>query len=197
MGSSLTANLQLFKATPGTSEPLRAGADVNSNWDKVDAAIGAPYSDVTQAAASNTASEISMISYLIQPAIPGTIWKMEMCGVYSHSATPTTLTGRVKLGGVTLGAWQITTPASALSSRGWKTEVMMACLTTGVTGTWKTSASGMAVVNTTVTPLLIDGGGTVDTTISKILEFSFQWGAANASNIATLDAGYIRRMTNA
>jgi len=36
MSSTLTSELDLYKAVPGTAEPFRT-TDINGNWDKVDA----------------------------------------------------------------------------------------------------------------------------------------------------------------
>lgn len=36
MSSTLTSELDLYKAVPGTAEPFRT-TDINANWDKVDA----------------------------------------------------------------------------------------------------------------------------------------------------------------
>ncbi len=41
MSSTLTPNLDLYKAIPGTAEPFRT-TDINSNWDKVDAFVVQP-----------------------------------------------------------------------------------------------------------------------------------------------------------
>lgn len=196
MGSTTTTNLALFKATPGTAEPFRRGQDVNANWDKVDAAIGAPYSDVTVVNVNNTAGETQVLATLIGPAQQGSIWKMEACGVFGHQAVGTTITFRVKIGGQT-ASWVVTTPASALSGRIWKLDATLYCLTTGVSGTWKISGLGVATVNATDTPALISANVTKDTTVQQTFELTAQWGTANAANVLSCDAGYIKRLTNA
>jgi hypothetical protein len=54
MSSTLTSELDLYKAVPGTAEPFRT-TDINANWDKVDAfAI-----DVLAKIATPTASTIN------------------------------------------------------------------------------------------------------------------------------------------
>jgi hypothetical protein len=197
MGSTTTPNLGLFKATIGTAEPFRGGADVNANMDKLDAAIGAPYSDVTAVNVNNTASETQLMGTLIGgPANQGSIWKMEANGVFAHQAVGTTITFRIKIGGQT-ASWVVTTPASALSGRIWKVDATLYCLTTGVSGTWKISGLGVATVNATDTPALISATVTKDTTVQQTFEITAQWGTANAANTLSCDAGYIRRITNA
>jgi hypothetical protein len=197
MSSTSTVNLQLFKATPGSLEPFRT-SDVNSNMDKIDAAIGLPYTDFTQASASNTASEVSAFLPLlaIGAAQQGSAWNIKAAGVFAHSATSTTLTWRFKLGGTTFATVAITTPASALSNRPWNLDLNLMCLTTGTSGTWKVWGNFYAKINTTDTLVIVDGGGTKDTTVAQNPEVTIQWTAANAANIATLDAGYVKRITN-
>jgi hypothetical protein len=196
MSSSLTTNLQLFKATPGTAEKFRT-TDVNGNWDKVDSAIGAAYTDVTAGTANNNATEISVFSGSVGPAIQGSAWDMRLCGIFAHSSTATTLTFRLKLGGSTVATWVVTTPASALSGRNWRIDAQLYCLTTGGSGTWKLSALCVATVNATDTPVIAAGNATKDTTVPQGLELTVQWGAANAANTFSCEAGYIRRVTNA
>jgi hypothetical protein len=165
--------------------------------DKIDAAIGAPYVDVTPSTDNNNASEVQLMATLIGgPALQGSIWKMELCGTFGHQAVGTTITFRIKLGGQT-ATWLITTPASALSARNWKLDATIYCLTTGASGTWKISGLGMATVNTTDTPTIIAATVTKDTTPQQTLELTAQWGTANAANVLTCDAGYIKRITNA
>jgi hypothetical protein len=197
MASTTTTNLQLFKATPGTAEDFRRGQDVNANWDKVDSAIGLPYSDVVQSTVGNTTSEGQLMAAGIgAPALQGSAWEMEACGGFAHSATSTTLTIRAKLGGAAF-TWVITTPASALSNRLWRLNTKVYCLTTGPSGTWKLSGLGVATVNTVDTPTLLSTTVTKDTSTLQTLEITAQWGAANAANTISCDAGYIKRLTNA
>jgi hypothetical protein len=54
MSSTLTTELDLYKAVPGTAEPFRT-TDINGNWDKVDAFAA----DVLAKIAAPTASIIN------------------------------------------------------------------------------------------------------------------------------------------
>ncbi len=192
-----TQNLGLYKANPGTNEPFRT-TDVNANWDKVDAALLAPYTDFTANNCNNTATETVVMSGPIPAgAVQGTTWKMELGGVYGHSATSTTLTIRFKLGGTTFSTVTITTPASALSGKAWRAEVMLMCLTNGPTGTWKFTGLAFATINVTDTPFILSNTLTKDTTAQQNLDVTMQWGAANAANVAQTDAGIVYRVTNA
>jgi hypothetical protein len=196
MSSTLTTNLQLFKPTPGTGEKFRP-SDVNDNSDKIDAAIGAPYVDVSQGTAGNTTTETSVFSNSIGPGIQGSTWKFEVFGQYAHSASATTLTIRVKIGGSTVSFITINTPASALSGKPWGIDGTVMILTTGGSGTFRYFGKGFATVNVTDTLFLMQGSTTKDTTTSQALSVTMQWGAANVANVATLDGGFIRRVTNA
>jgi len=197
MSSTSTVNLQLFKATPGSGEQFRT-SDVNSNMDKLDAAIGLPYTDFTQASANNTTSETSAFLPLsaVGAAQQGSVWNIRAAGLYSHSSTSTVLTWRFKLGGTTFATITVTTPASALSNRPWNLDLNLMCLTTGVSGTWKVWGNFYAKINATDTLVIVDGSGIKDTTVAQSPEVTIQWTAANVANIATLDAGYVKRITN-
>lgn len=196
MSSSQTPILQLFKATPGTAETWRT-SDVNSNWDKVDAVMDGKSVDVSPSTIANSTTETTMFSGFVKIALQGTVCRLIMAGTFGHSATSTTLTIRVKLGGTTLITHVITTPASALSARPFRHEAELFCMTSGPTGTWKPSSLLTARVNATDTPFVESPAAvTKDTTLTQNLDVTFQWGAANAANTATLDAGFVHRITN-
>lgn len=199
MSSTNTTNLALFKATPGTAEPFRT-SDVNSNWDKIDAALGQRTVDFATSTISNSVAETTLFTGSV-PANPvqGSAWKAVFFGTYDNSAVSATLTFRFKLGGTTVATMAITTPASALTNKPWRFELEFVATTLGVTGTWRTSGQGTAVVNTTVTAFLdIPTAATIlNTTTAQALLITAQWGTAAAANTARCDAGFIYRITNA
>lgn len=196
MASTVTNNLGLFKATPNTAETFRT-SDVNSNWDKVDAAVGLPYVDFTPFTINNSALELGLMTSPIGPALQGSAWKLVASGTFGHTSSATTLTLRIRVGGTTVVTTTITTPASALAGRVWRIDAELVCLTTGGSGTWKISGVTFATVNTTDTPFIYSPSAfTKDTTIAQDFAISAQWGTANASNTIVIDAGMIYRVTN-
>lgn len=191
-----TANLGLYKPNPGTAETFRS-TDFNSNMDKIDAAMGLPYVDFTPTTVNTSTVETQVMGTTVPPPLQGTAWKLTVAGTFGHTATPTTLTLRVKLGGTTVSTMTITTPASALSGKAWRIDAELTTLTLGGSGTWKLSGLGFATVNTTDTPFLMSPAAvTKDTTISNTFEVTAQWAASNVANTITADAGQIYRITN-
>lgn len=196
MSSTVTNNLGLFKATPGSAEPFRT-TDYNASMDKIDKAIGLPYVDFTAFTLNNATTEQQLMGAPIGPALQGSAWKMTASGTFGHTAVSTTLTLRIRFGGTTVVTTVITTPASALAGRVWRVDCELICLTTGGSGTWKISGVTFATVNTTDTPFIYSPTPfTKDTTVAQTLEISAQWGAASASNTIVIDAGMIWRITN-
>jgi hypothetical protein len=192
-----TANLQLFKANPGTGEAFRT-SDVNSNWDKVDAALLPPPVDVVQATVNNTATETTVFTGQIGgPALQGSAWELDLGGIYANAASATTITIRIKLGGGTVATYTINTPASAFSNKAWRVSGKLYTVTTGAGGTWKLTGWAMATIGTTETPAMVTGTGTANTASPQNVDVTAQWGSANASNTFSCDAGIIRRLTNA
>jgi hypothetical protein len=196
MSSTLTTNLQLFKATPGTSEPFRT-ADVNANWNAIDAVLLPPTVDVSAANVNNTTTETIIYTSPVGPARQGSAWELDLGGIFAHSATATTITIRVKLAGVTIGTWVINTPASALSAKPWRLNAKLFTLTTGGSGNWKFIGTGLATIGTTDTPASLASINAVNTAVPQNIDVTAQWGAANAANLFSCDAGITRRLTNA
>lgn len=196
MASTNTPNLGLYKATPGTDEPFRT-TDVNANMDKLDAAISAPYIDFVPSVLNTSITETQLIGVLVGPPQQGSFWKISAAGFYGHTATPTTLNLRVRLDHSLVAAMTITTPASALSGKGWRIDGELTNLTLGVSGLWKFAGLGFATVNTTDTPTLMSPAPFIkDTAGVNLFEITAQWGASNVANSVTIDAGQIYRVTN-
>jgi hypothetical protein len=196
MSSSQTAVIQLFKATPGTAETWRT-SDVNANWDKIDSAIGQKFVDVTAGTANNTTTETTVAAGNAGPATQGSAYRIVGLGTFGHTSSATTLTFRIKFGGSTIITFTVNTPASALASRPFRFEIELFCLTSGVSGTWKMGGVLHARVGSTDTPFVESPASfTLNTTFMQNLDVTLQWGAANAANVASLDAIIIHRLTN-
>lgn len=192
-----TTNLQLFRANPGTGETFRP-SDVNSNWDKIDAVLPAPSVDVLQATVNNTATETMVFTGQIGgPALQGSVWELDLAGIFANVASSTTITIRVKLNGTTIATYVITTSASAFSGKSWRLNGKLYTVTTGVSGIWRLSAWGIATIGTTETPASVAGTATVNTTPVQNLDVTAQWGVANAANTFSCEVGIVRRLTNA
>lgn len=197
MSSANTPNLGLFKATPGTAERFRT-ADVNSNMDKIDAAIGPTSIDITPSSFNNSTGETSLFTGQVGISLQASVYRVVAVGTYGHTSSATTLTVRLKHGGTTIITYTINTPASALSGRPFRIEAELFCLTSGATGTWKMGGVMVARVNTTDTPFVESPASYVkDTTILQGFDITFQWGAANAANTVSVDSAIIHRLSNA
>jgi len=208
MASTLTTILSLFKPTPGTKEPFRT-SDVNSNWDKIDAAIGRKVVKITNSTVANSTSEGAVVDGYTITANTATVnqaHKMVLFGTFGNVVTATpTITFRLRLGGTggtQLGAnIVVTTNAAAQTNQAWRAEVELVYVTIGATGTVHASLKldinlGNATIVSTSHLTTTSAPVTVDTTVDKEITVSAQWSAANASNTISGRSGYAYRVTN-
>lgn len=210
MASTLTTVLSLFKPTPGTKEPFRT-SDVNSNWDKLDAAIGRKVTKATVNTVVNSTSEALLLdsgTYTIAANTPtvNQVHKMVIFGTFGNVVTATpTITFRLRLGGLAgtqLGASiVVTTNAAAQTNQAWRAEVELVYVTLGATGTVNASFKldinlGNATVVSTSHLTTTSSPVTIDTTADKDLTLTAQWSAANAANTISGRSGYAYRVTN-
>jgi hypothetical protein len=201
MASTTTTNLGLWKPTPGTKEPWST-SQLNSNYDKLDAAIGARLTKITTTTIQNTTTEGNLWGANISGAIQGSIWKLVAFGTFdaANIAVTGTLTWRVKIGLTTMTTYTITLPnTTAQSNQPWQIEADIECMTTGAAGTWRNRMFG-AVSNNNVDGLVNrvpSGTTTKDTTVAQLFEVTGTWSVANAGHILRCDAGYLYRVTNA
>ncbi|HET9382262.1 MAG TPA: hypothetical protein VFP69_15725 [Streptomyces sp.] len=155
----------------------------------------------TVATAANTTAETVVGSWTIPAgdAAVGTGYRFALHGTASTTGTPT-LTLRVRLGGATgavIAAYTAVTTGSGISSRGWRIEGALHCVTTGASGTWAggaalshhlTGTTGVAQHELTDAPV------TRDTTVDQALVVTAQWSAAAAANTAAGTAGSLQRV---
>jgi hypothetical protein len=199
MSNTTTTVLGLIKPTPGTSEPWDQ-VGINGNWDKIDSAIGTKASRFTTNTQSNTTSETQQFGVTLAAGqIQGAVHRMVAWGTYDNSASATTITWRIKIGGVQITAIVQNTPASLSTFAPWRIEFDLVVATTGVSGTWRggmlhSVAPSAGAVNTFLAP---GSATTRDTTVTSVMEITAQWAAASASNTIRCDAAYYHRITNA
>lgn len=198
MSNTLTTFLNLWKPTPGTKEPYNPVQE-NLNLDKLDTAIGPKFTNTATVTQSNNVTDNQMYGATILPASQQSVWKIVAFGSFDNTTGSPTITYRLKLGGVTVGTYVLTVTASAGTSREWRVEGEVVCMTTGVSGTWSGSMHGVANTGAVMQPF-VDGPDptiTKDTTVSNTLEVTAQWSAASASNVIRCPGGYVYRVTNA
>lgn len=201
MASTLTTVLSLFKATPGTKEPFRT-SDVDSNLDKIDAAIGAKVVKITTTTIQNITTEGNLFGSNISGAVQGSVWRLVAWGTFDVAsiAAAGTFTWRSKIGLTTMSTLAITLPnTTAQSNQPWKLKVDLECMTTGAAGTWRNAMDG-GVSNNNVRQAVVEvpsGTTTKDTTVANLFEITGTWSVANAGHIMRCDGGYLHRITNA
>jgi hypothetical protein len=198
MTSTNTATLQLYKPTPGTNEPWDQ-TQWNSNMDKIDAALTGRASRFTTNTQSNTTSEVQQFGTLLAAnQVQGAAHRMVAWGTYDNSAVATTITWRIKIGGVQITALVQNTPASLTTFVPWRIEFDLIVATTGGAGTWRggmlhSVSPSSGAVNTFVAA---GSATTRDTTTTNTMEITAQWAAAAAGNTIRCDAAYYHRVTN-
>ncbi len=143
---------------------------------------------------TNTTSEGTFTENYTIPANdcqPGRVYSIVAQGTLSTAATPGTLLLRLKIGSVTIVSTPTSTVTSNLSSRGWRIDAQVTCITAGSSGTleghgmaqWGASSAldtiaGLDMVTTSQS--------TVNTTTNQNLQLSATWGTAFAGNSITL-----------
>jgi hypothetical protein len=197
VSSTNTPNLGLNKATPGTNEPFNP-ATVNSNWDKVDSAIGTRTSKFVTTTVGNTTTETVLYSLPINAGVQGSVYTLVAWGTVDHaSGAILTLRGKIGGPGTAFAAIGINYPASVLTNQAWRVQLEITVATLGVSGTWRPSMTAMARVNGVNVPFIeVPSTGFVkDTTTTQALDITAQWTAASASSIIRCDSGYAYRIT--
>jgi hypothetical protein len=109
--------------------------------------------------------------------------KIQMRGRVSTTGTPTYRV-RIKLGATTVLDTGTVTFAGTISNNQWVVDAVITCRTTGVSGAFMSQGSfheepdNRAGMTNTATIA-------VDTTTSKVIDVTWQWGTASASNTIT------------
>jgi hypothetical protein len=137
---------------------------------------------------NNTVTETAIASMSIaanDPAV-GAVYRIKAWGTATVTGTPT-LTFRTNLSGTALIAFPAVTVRSGAVDGYWEVEVYIACVTTGVTGTFTGFAKYGHNFLTSVTTYtkvgpIVAASVTRDTTATIVLNLTAQWSAASASN---------------
>lgn len=199
MATTTTPNVALTKNTTGTSEPW-SNDSLNSNWDKVDAAIGPKTALTATITVSNSVSETSLGFVVVPtPMSAGMCWDCEWFGTYDNSAVAATLTLRMKLGGTTLTTMTISTPAVAQTNQPWSVQGRIVCIATGAPGSFRSRMFNFLfpVAGPVVYPIIPSAAAAISTASPLNFELTAQWSAAAAANTLRRDAGFGSRASNA
>lgn len=186
----------------GTTNYLRA----DGSWAAPTGGGGYPGQAVltSPVSISNSSSETDLITLTIAGGTmsAGTTYLIRAYGVIGTTSSAPTATWRVRIGSGTTGDTLITsiapTVATSLSNKPWCIEFMVTVRTSGASGT----IIGNGVINgeySTTLAQAVKGTATtatvsVDTTISRVLHMSFQFGTANASNTLAVHNATIDRI---
>lgn len=153
------------------------------------------YSQITTVTIANTVTETTILNpgqtlpedYLTV----GKTINIKACGFISTTGTPT-IDVRFKLGAVTVANTGALSPNSALSNNYFEINLTLTCRTTGAGGTifsqgvvkWKDTAG--ASNNYDAIELVNTATDAIDTTIANVIDLTFQWGTASASNTISI-----------
>lgn len=153
--------------------------------------VGCLFVQTADVTVSNTTTETTLagsgIGTLTIPAnffVAGKTLRIRAVGYYAQTATPN-LNFRVKLGSVTVAL----TATQAVGGSGnctWQVECFITCRATGSTNTLSAQGLNVRASNSAVSgvvPMANAALLSVDTTVSQLIDFLCQWGAASASNI--------------
>jgi hypothetical protein len=112
----------------------------------------------------------------------GTRLRVSFGGIYSTTGTPT-ITVKVKLGTAIIGQWAVTAANNA-SAAGFTGSVEYVQGTVGVGGTGFAAMQTFNIQGASATDTV--RGISNDTTVVEAVTITWEWGAAHASNTATL-----------
>ena len=181
------------------SERLWVGADhkphmVSPNGER-QGLNGGLASLITPVVIATSSAEVLLLGYSM-PAnfmVPGTSFRVTAHGIASTSTTAPTMTWRVRIGTTTLlgniAALIAPTPAISQTGKPWSVDFLITVRSATVSGTVIGNGICMNELSTTA-PNFLKGSGianavAVDTTAVKLIELTFQYGIANASNTLT------------
>ena len=124
--------------------------------------------------------EISANSFKIGKAI-----RIKMSGIVSTGSPTTSATLRLKVGGVTIAA--VSEPlANNMTNYYFEKEITIVCRTTGSSGTGiyqgKSFICSSTGTSPSYLPITTSTTFTLNTTQANIVDLTFQWDAASASN---------------
>ncbi|MEU3507686.1 hypothetical protein ABZ733_07120 [Streptomyces longwoodensis] len=143
---------------------------------------------------ANSAAQTAIATYTIPAgdAVAGAVYCIRAWGTLAVTGTPT-MTFVCKLGGVAgavMAAFPAVTVRSGATDGTWDAEFYLACVSTGVSGTWAPMAKythNWLTSATTYTPVgpITAAPVTRDTTVASDMVLCATWGTASASNTIT------------
>lgn len=162
------------------------------------AVSGATQGKISTTTISASVTETVLHAYTLSAneAAAGSVYQIVAFGTADNSATGSTITFRVRYGGVggtQLCSFAITTPASSQTNKPWRAEGEFVVKTTGATGTARASLQVASMTPTAAIIGAIDAtvsDVTIDTTAQKDLVITATWGANTAGNVLRADSGY-------
>lgn len=194
MANKNSADFSLDKLA-GNLSLVTSATQKTTNFQATDNyATGTIFSQTASATIANSVAEITLVGTGVGsttlPAnflLAGKTIMVMMYGTIASILTPT-LRVKVKLGSTVIIDTTAATLATITGTNLFTTSGMIACRTTGATGTvfgqgmqlyytGVTGLAGIASPNTTTS--------TIDTTTSQVLDVTVQWGTASASNTIT------------
>jgi len=150
--------------------------------------MGAPAAGdtITAAVATNFASNLSLPAGALAAS---RALRLTARGVYGTNAVPPNLTLAFKAGTTVLCTTGSQLTTGALTNAGWIVDVMLSCITAGVTGT--VEVQGLANLSTsgaTAAQWDMENTGTItlDTTAAQTLQMESTWSAAAAGTTITM-----------
>lgn len=145
---------------------------------------------------ANSAVEAQLIGAVLaaNAMAVGTTYRITADGVIGTTTAAPTATWRVRIGAVTLTGAVVTSVAPTLAvsqtNKPWRVDFLVTVRSAGAAGA--AIANGVCINEASATaPNFAKGSGTVataavDTTQSRVLELTFQFGTANAANTLTV-----------
>lgn len=168
--------------------------DWNGNEYDLTGGSGGQFAQTADQTIANTTTETtcfgSGVGALTLPAnelVVGKTIRIKLVGRISTSATPGSVTVKLKLGSAVIAS-RTFTPSANLAGRHLQIEAVITCRSTGVSGTVMGQGLTTIVFLDTTTLghyMQATSPTTVDTTISQAIDVTWDWGTASASNTVT------------
>lgn len=153
----------------------------------------------TTISASTTETVLHTHTALANEPDAQSVYKLVVFGTTDNSATGTTITFRLRIGGVagtTVCTYAITTPASSQTNKSFRVEAELTFITVGAAGTVRGCLQVMSEAPTATFPGIncpTAVVSSINTTAQKDIVITAQWGANSAGNILRADSGYAEK----
>jgi hypothetical protein len=184
-------------ANKPVSTATQTALDAKAAQTDVDTRVKSLFVGTANASVSNTTTETSLMpsgqgSLTLGANFfsVGRVLRFQAKGLFSTAIVPGTLNLRFKLGSVTVMLTGAQTPTGALDQTVWEVNGLVACRTTGASGTVRGQADfyhEVALVGSPVSwAMRTTANVTLDTTASNAIDLTAEWNTADADNIITL-----------